>query len=1240
MTDVYTRAGTYYYIISEKAGSANGWSYSDAEYHVTVVVTDDGNGKLSAAMTIEAVNGSAAEVATVSDNTRGTVVFTNTYDPTDAEVSLNTLVKKELSGRAMVAGEFEFEIYENGNRTSALATGTNDAAGNVTFTPDALTFSRVGDYFFDIVEIAGSNAGMTYDATVYDLVVEVYDNGDGTLGANYYFEDSVDTTVTFKNTYTVTPIEITIDGIKTLQVLSGNKALNAGDYTFGLYDENGAEIATTANLANGTFAFDAIVYDHDDIGEVYTYTVCELAPDGTTDGSYQANGVVWSAQSFTVTVKITDNGDGTISADVSGNGRDNIAFVNTYSSNPANVSISGRKVLENRELVAGEFTFSLFMAGSDFADPVVIKDDITHDADGNISIDLGTLAAGRHYFTVKENVPASSSDGVRYSGAEYGIVVYVYDNGMGQMQYSSTVTNLGNNAEEDIVFTNVYVPASETVILGGTKTYNGGVALEDGAFSVGLYYEGELIYTAEVKADGTFEFEALEFEAADVGNSYEYVIAEIIPDGAVSNSDGTKTYNNVVYDTAEYVVTVTVKDDVKDGVLEITQTTAKNGTAANGISFTNTYVPTPIEHTISAEKIYNKGLNGNDFDFTLVSADGKTAVNQTKKNDAAGAVTFDPITFESAGEYKFKLTEKKDGILSFIRPSDAEYEITVTVVMENGVLKVSGVTGVNTKNTGESDLKFENVYVLDGEGEITLQGEKKLTGDRVSVKAGEFEFGLYDADGNLVEAVKNDADGKFVFATLMFDETGVPVNGSKEYTYTVKEIAGDNARYTYDTTVYTVVVTVEDNDEGGIDVSYTVNGVDGKAIEFTNTYKDPTPVTYTPAAKKTYNKPLKGDDFKFTLEGEINGVEVKQEKTNAADGSITFDELSFPEAGEYTFEVKEIAKFLGFIKYSAAEYEIVVNVVDTKGVLSLGSVTINDDPNGTIEFINTYTISGNSEITLQGEKVLTGRELSENEFEFKLTEVDAEGKEVESGKVLSAKNDKDGKFFFKLTYAPEDIGTHYYRVTEVKGNLFGITYDEATYNVKVVVSDNDEGGIKTEATVEGNKSIAFANSYKAEAVLDVNVNKTVKNVGSEKIGPEGFEFVLANATTGLKTTLTTDKNGKALVSLGYTEADVGKTYTYTLCEVKGDAKDVTYSEAVYNIGVKVSVGADGKLVAAATVNGAAAESIVCEFENVYDNTPEPPATGVDLHIGFWTMMMAVSIAGAFGLVATQKRKER
>jgi len=609
--------------------------------------------------------------------------------------------------------------------------------------------------------------------------------------------------------------------------------------SYDIYNEAGEKLAETTNNANGTFKFDAIEYGLEDIGKTYAYTVKEIAPDGSTDGSYSAGGVTWDGDSFTVTVKITDNSDGTLSAAVTGNGSQNIAFENVYSSKPVSIDITGKKILENRQLKANEFKFALYKTDRHFENPTPVNENITHDSEGDFSIDLGTLDEGRHYFLVKELIPAVRAKGIHYSAAEFNITIVVTDHGTGEMSYTKTVVNSGmpdvNNA--DIVFTNVYSPEPNELSLFGNKTYNGGKALTDDVFSVGLYnQDDELLQTSLIKADGRFAFENLIYRAADVGKTFIYTVKEIIPDGAVNNGDGTYKLGNNIYDGTVYTLTVEITDDDKDGELEIGSVITKGGNTVNEITFTNTFVPNSVTYKVQARKTYEKGLKGGDFEFKLVSADNKTNVNQTKKNTANGDIIFDEITFSKAGEYKFKLTEKKEGILSFILPSQAEYVITVTVVNENGVLRILPVTNENIKNTGETNLEFVNTYVIDGEDEITLHGNKKLVGDRTQVNENEFEFGLYDAAGKLIESVKNKANGSFVFTALKFDETDVPVNGSRQFTYTIKEIKGSDECVTYDESVYTVVVTVKDNDEGGVTASYTVNDkVDG-AIEFTNTY--------------------------------------------------------------------------------------------------------------------------------------------------------------------------------------------------------------------------------------------------------------------------------------------------------------------------------------------------------------------------------------------------------------------
>lgn len=975
MIDQYKTEGTYYYIISEVDGGKAGWSYSGVQYRVTVTVTKAaGSNDLKAEMSIEAVNGTAAEVASVTEGTRGRVVFANTYDPDDAVLALDPLVEKELKGRDMQVGEFTFAIFENGraeldadgnltNLSQALAVGTNDANGKVAFTPDTLSFSRVGKYEFDILEVKGTGGGISYDPVIYDLVAEVSDVG-GRLEANYYFEDAVGKTVIFTNTYDVERAEVVIRGVKSLTVNRGTKTLQEGEFTFALYDAGGTELGRTANLADGSFRFAPIGYGLEDAGKSYTYTVKEVAPDGSTDGSYSENGVTWSGQSFAVTVGITDNGDGTLRTDVSGNGPERVRFVNTYTSTPVNVVISGQKNLENRSLEAGEFTFSLYGADSTFGALTLIKKDITHDVNGQFSVELGTLGEGRHYFLIKENLPATPEKGIHYSVAEFRITVVVTDHGTGSMSYTQSIVNPGAPAEshESVTFTNVYSPEPGELALYGSKIYSGGRALVEGMFSVGLYDgEGGLVQTAPIKADGSFAFESLTYHAADVGKSFAYTVREIIPDGATDNGDGTYTLANDVYDGSVYALAVSVSDDDKDGALEISASLTKNGAAASEITFTNRYVPDDLAYTIRAKKTYNKTLLGNDFDFVLHSADSLTAVNQSKKNDVDGNVVFDPIIFRAPGTYSFTVKEINK-VLGFINYSAAEYDVTVTVEQENGILRVAHVSIDNRSNSGETDLEFINAYVLDGEGEITLRGTKKLIGDRTQLKEDEFEFGLYSAGGELIESVRNGADGGFAFSTLRYGSGDVPIDGYRQISYTVRELKGTDVRVSYDETVYSVVVTVADNGRGGVTVSYTVNGDANGAITFTNRYTAaPEDITVgLDVIKTVVNKggdSIGPEGFEFLLSAVSDGAEDRTAVSDAngrAGFSLTFSEEDVNRT--YVYKLTEINDGRENVSYSTATHTVTVSVSLNGDNELVASLTLNGESTDAVlaEFENVY----------------------------------------------------------------------------------------------------------------------------------------------------------------------------------------------------------------------------------------------------------------------------------------------
>ena len=173
----YTEEGIYYYVLTESGTAGNGWIYSEATYYVTVVVTAD-DGVLSATMTITADGTGEGEMASV-DGTNGDVYFVNTYAP-EFDSILPT-VNKQLSGREMKAGEFAFAIFADGvvrfnedgtiaNLEDALILGANDENGNVVFEKE-LYFDKIGKFSYDVVEIKGNLPGVSYDATIYDLVL-------------------------------------------------------------------------------------------------------------------------------------------------------------------------------------------------------------------------------------------------------------------------------------------------------------------------------------------------------------------------------------------------------------------------------------------------------------------------------------------------------------------------------------------------------------------------------------------------------------------------------------------------------------------------------------------------------------------------------------------------------------------------------------------------------------------------------------------------------------------------------------------------------------------------------------------------------------------------------------------------------------------------------------------------------------------------------------------------------------
>lgn len=587
---IYNQAGTYYYMISENAtNKKTGWDYDETIYYVKVIVTEANDGDLTATVEISKDKG----VTTGQE-----VVFKNTYQPKEAEVNVNTFVKKELTGRTLKAGEFTFQLTENGktyenSASNRRLTGTNAADGTVAF-GGTLKFSQIGIYEFDIREVKGQLGGVTYDNTVFDLVVEVSDEN-GVLSARTYFEDSVDNKVTFQNSYNAANATLVIDGTKKLT----GRALINGEFDFTLtqvtdasgkaFVENGTLLHAENdpdNNADGItqFAFPAIEYTKADVGKTFYYLVAE------THAGETIFGVTYDTKQYVIAVTVSDNLDGTLKVEkeILNETDQKLAFENVYTSQSAKVTLTAVKKLEGRDLEEKEFTFKLTQIDDTYnALMNGIHEEVKNNADGIVTFkELEFEKADDYYFMIEE--VQGNAGGVTYDDTKYYAHIKVTDNGVGQLVAHTDITMEKVSEEEGqtttvrvpastILFNNVYKVDSTKAKLDAVKVLKGRT-LKAGEFSFVLKGEaGEVLQTVTNAEDGKISFDEISYEKA---GTYKYYVSE-----------EAGTDKDVTYDKTEYVVEIKIVDD-KAGKLiaedPIIRKVGVNGTEKE-IRFVNTY---------------------------------------------------------------------------------------------------------------------------------------------------------------------------------------------------------------------------------------------------------------------------------------------------------------------------------------------------------------------------------------------------------------------------------------------------------------------------------------------------------------------------------------------------------------------------------------------------------------------------------------------------------------------------
>ena len=609
------------------------------------------------------------------------------------------------------------------------------------------------------------------------------------------------------------------------------------------------------------------------------------------------------------------------------------------------------------------------------------------------------------------------------------------------------------------------------------------------------------------------------------------------------------------------------------------------------------YDMTPAKVDTKASFGLTKVLEGRDwtdadeFKFELAATSENDApmpalttaiVHKADLDKGKAAIDFGEITYNKPGEYTYEVREVKGdaGGITYSK-NVATFKVTVTVNAK-GELKADV-----EKTSGETE--FKNTYsVKPVEDQITAT--KVLTGR--DLKEGEFSFEL--VEGNKVVAKgTNAAGGTIAMDKITYDKPGT-------HTYTLREKlpneAGLSNGITYDKTNYTIKTSVIDNGDGTLKVTHTLEGPETARFENKyNTAPNKSSVTDQITATKTLTgRDLKEGEFSFEL---VEGNDVVARGTNAADGKITMDKITYTAAGEHTYMLREtkVGTTENGITYSTAEYTIVTTVKDNNdGTLSVEHKLQNVDK---ATFENAYTVTPKSfSVTDQitATKVLTGRDLKEGEFSFELVE----GNDV----VATGKNDARGKIkMSSIEYTA--AGKHTYTLHEVPGDANnGITYDGKTYTIETTITDKGDGTLEAKHVLKGDDEAKFNNSYKPNPdEFSVTDQITVtKSLTGRDLKEGEFSFELVEGEGKDAKVVATGKNaadGKITMStIEYTKAG---THAYTLREVKDNAGGITYSDAKFNIETTITDNGEGTLSATHVLKDVKEAT----FENTYSVTP-------------------------------------
>lgn len=1184
----YSKAGTYEYTIAEVQDGKSGYDYDTQTYTMTVSVSVDNQASTST-KTVYKIDkvlskssglfASDKEVspASVTDSTYNVATFANKTHK-DLTTSYQIGGTKKLSGRSFKSGDsWTFTLNapegtplpQNKTVTISPTQGAEQA-----FVFDAIKYGAgdIGKTYTYTVTESGNVTGVTNDTDSHTVTVTIgKDDESGAPVVNAVYANGTDTSgnlLRFVNTYSASGW---VDLAATKSITGRNFAqgdawtfdVSCDDAHAPMPDETSYTLHPTVGDNSTSFSFGHIDYTEKDAGKTYTYKVAE-----TGDVASVAN----DSSVHTMTVSVSDKGDGSLKIDRTYSDGNQMVFTNAYTAK-GSIALKGTKNIEGRSFKPGdEITFTL--TGEDGAPlPADGKNSVTiTPTSGKTAsfsfpeIDFTQADAGKTYtYTVHES---SKNMGNVQNDGDKTVTVYVADNGDGTLKVTPTYPGNANG----LVFSNAYTASGSTTLIAH-KTLTGRLFQAGDSWTFAVSCDdskaplpSQKSVTLNPKAgqsSASVDFGTINYTQSDIGKTYVYTVSESGDVEGVTN------------DSREHTVTVSIADG-GNGQLKISRSESDAG-----LDFVNAYqAQTDFElggtkhldnRSFAQGDSWNFNVSGVTKDDNSIAAplpeNTQTSVEPSSGSDADFSFGKIHYTQQDAGHtYEYTVTET--GSVTGV-DNDAKIHTVTVKVGDDGK---GNLTADAIYSDGDG-LVFTNAY--NATGSYQLEATKNLVGR--SFKTGDsWTFGVVakdayaplPANSTVTITPESGTSAAVDFGAIPFGTRDI----GKTYTYSIIE-QGTVAGVTNDAQKHIVKLSVSDDDHNGkIEVT---RSDEGAGTTFTNTYTATGTFTMQAAKHLVGRDFQKGDHFTFVLSSTSDSAPMPERSTveiNPESGSeqgVYFGDINYSlaDAGhQYTYRVDEAGSGAG-VTNDSNNHIVTVDVADAgDGTLTI-MPTYSDGDKG-MEFTNTYQ-AAKCKATIQATKYLFGKYQTDGEFTFQLR--DADGNVVQE-----QTNNANGEVMFDaIEY--DKPGVYTYHISEVNSGEDNVEYDTHVEDVKVTVTE-DKATAQLKSNVEYTSkddspgSATFANSYfKAEVNFEVAKMFHGTNASQDftfKVdaldgGPlPANDEVTVTAASGQKTPVKFD-------TITFDRSMAGKTFRYRIVEENDGQSDVSYDATAFEAQVKV-----------------------------------------------------------------------